>query len=559
MAIDHRSLYFSYEEFPFVAPPELNGERIRHSVTIVGAGPVGLTAALALVRQGVSVTVLEDEATLNIGSRAAGTARRSLEILDSLGAAERLVAKGVAWTRGQSYYGDKLVLDFSMPVLDNVKHPPMVNLQQCYVEQYILDELMKSPLAAVRWSSAVKAIENCGDHVKVQVATPDGEYALESDWLIACDGARSVVRSSLGLRMEGTSYEGRYIVADVRLATDLPPGRRVWFDSAGNPGSTIILHRQPDNIWRIDYQLRDDEDSDRELEPERVRSRIQTFLDSVGIGGPWEIDWVSLYRAHSLSLNDYRHGRVLFAGDAAHLVPIFGARGMNGGIDDVFNLAWKLAYVVRGLAASALLETYAEERHFAFRENIRNANKSTKVMAPPSRGDLLMRDAVLELAVDHEFVRPLLNPRQSAEIFLRDSSLSEPGSDAAVGGIVPGQVCPNIRVTALADGNAGTRYLHSLLGQEFTLLVARGKPDRTVSEWPAAMHGLGLKTIFVGHDNPAPGDCHIRDEDGSVAKVFELTDGGAVLIRPDHHVLGRWNKVTPDVVSAALKRVAAWK
>lgn len=147
-----------------------------------------------------------------------------------------------------------------MPVLDNVKHPPMVNLQQCYVEQYILDELSKSPLATVRWSSAVKAVENCGDRVKVQVATPDGDYELESDWLIACDGARSVIRSSLGLRMEGTSYEGRYIVADVRLATDLPPGRRVWFDSAGNPDSTIILHRQPDNIWRIDYQLRDDED-----------------------------------------------------------------------------------------------------------------------------------------------------------------------------------------------------------------------------------------------------------------------------------------------------------
>lgn len=557
MAIDHQSLYFSYEEFPFVAPPELSGNGSRHSVTIVGAGPVGLTAALALVRQGVSVTVLEDEATLNIGSRAAGTARRSLEILDSLGAAERLVDKGVAWTKGQSYYGDKLVLDFSMPVLDNVKHPPMVNLQQCYVEQYILDELSKSPLATVRWSSAVKAVENCGDRVKVQVATPDGDYELESDWLIACDGARSVIRSSLGLRMEGTSYEGRYIVADVRLATDLPPGRRVWFDSAGNPDSTIILHRQPDNIWRIDYQLRDDEDSDRELEPERVRSRIQTFLDSVGIGGPWEIDWVSLYRAHSLSLKNYWHGRVLFAGDAAHLVPIFGARGMNGGIDDVFNLAWKLAYVVRGVAPPALLNTYTEERYFAFQENIRNANKSTKVMAPPTRGDLLMRDAVLELAVEHEFVRPLLNPRQSAEIFLRDSSLREPG-DTTVGGLAPGQVCPNIKVSVMTDGTAETRYLHELLGPEFTVLV-QGKADGMMPEWPATMHGLGLKTIYVERAGDTPGLCHIRDVDGAVAQAFQLMDGGAVLIRPDHHVLGRWREGTPDVVSAALRRVATWQ
>lgn len=544
MPIDHRSLYFTYEEFPFVAAPELGGAGQRRSVTIVGGGPVGLTMALALVRQGVPVTVLEDEATLNIGSRAAGTSRRSIDILDSLGAAGRLVAKGVSWTSGQSYYGDKLVLDFSMPVLDSVKHPPMVNLQQCYVEQYILDELLKSPLATVYWSSTVKAVENCGDYVKVRVSTEAGDYDLESDWLIACDGARSAVRSSLGLRMEGTSYEGRYIVADVRLTTDWAPGRRVWFDSPGNPGSTIILHRQADDIWRIDYQLRDDEDSDRELEPERVRGRIQTFLDAVGIGGPWEVDWVSLYRAHSLSLKDYRHGQVLFAGDAAHLVPIFGARGMNGGIDDAFNLAWKLAYVVRGLAPPALLETYTEERHFAFQENIRNANKSTKVMAPPTRGDLMMRDAVLELAVDHEFVRPLLNPRQSQEIFLKDARLNDAGDGVAAGGLAPGQVCPNVAMTVREAAGAQTRHLHGLLGPEFTLLVVADSAGRAAPEWPATMHGLGLKTVLV--------------EDRSVADAFRLQDGGAILIRPDHHVLARWGKVAPDMVSAALKRVATW-
>lgn len=558
MAVTYKSLYFEYEEYPFVAPPEMRGERKRRSVTIVGAGPVGLVAALALVKQGVEVTLIEDEATLNIGSRAAGTSRRSLEILDCLGVNEPLMERGVSWSRGQSYYGDKLVLDFSMPVAANLKHPPMVNLQQCYVEKFILDELVKSPLATILWSSAVQEVTNEGDHARVRVAGPDGAFEIETDWLIACDGARSVVRRSLDLNMEGTSYEGRYIVADVRLATDLPPGRRVWFDSPGNPGSTIILHRQPDNIWRIDYQLRDDEDSEKELEIGRVTARIQTFLDAVGIGGAWEIDWISLYRAHSLSLRDYRHGRVLFAGDAAHLVPIFGARGMNGGIDDAYNLAWKLAYVVKGLAPESLLATYSEERHFAFRENIRNADKSTKVMAPPTRGDRLLRDAVLELAVEHPFVRPLLNPRQSAEIVLADAALNDADEAAGAAGSALGRVCPNIEVAVRRpEGGLERAYLHGALGPQFTLLLAGD--DAAAGELPETVGAIAVRTVRLCRSADQAGENDIVDADGAVADAVHLAGGGAVLVRPDHHIMARWARADAGRVSAALRRIATWQ
>ena len=559
MSVSHKSLYFEYEEYPFVAPPELSGAAQRRCVTIAGAGPVGLVAALALVRQGIAVTLIEDEATLNIGSRAAGASRRTLEILDALGVSDALMAKGVSWSSGQSYYGDKLVLDFSIPASGGVKHPPMLNVQQCYVEKFILDELVKSPLATILWSSVVKDVANHGDHARLRVETPEGELHLKTDWLVACDGARSAVRGALGLSLEGTSYEGRYIIADVRLATDLPPGRRVWFDSPGNPGSTIILHRQPDNIWRIDYQLRDHEDSAKELETERVHSRIQTFLDAVGITGPWEVDWISLYRAHSLSLRDYWHGRVLFAGDSAHLVPIFGARGMNGGIDDAYNLAWKLAYVIKGLAPESLLATYTEERRFAFQENIRNADKSTKVMAPPTRGDLLMRDAVLELAVDHEFVRPLLNPRQSQEIVLAGAALNGADELADTRQAVLGRVCPNIRVTVRGAAQAtNTRYLHGLLGSQFTLLAVVGAQP-SGAELPRTAAGMEVKTVRILRDPGQALENDIIDTDGAVADALNLEPGGALLLRPDNHVMARWRQADAGKISAALQRVATWE
>ncbi|TFL15803.1 hypothetical protein CSC67_03510 [Pusillimonas caeni] len=559
MSIKHKSLYFQYQEYPFVEPPEMDGVPCQRSVTVVGAGPVGLVTALSLVRQGIEVTIIEDEATLNIGSRAAGASRRTLEILDSLGVNAALMEKGVAWSRGQTYYGDKLVLDFSIPASDDIKHPPMLNVQQCYVEKFILDELVKSPLATIMWSSVVKGVANQDDHVLIQVDTPSGAVRLKSDWLVACDGARSAVRGALGLNLEGTSYEGRYIIADVRLATDLPPGRRVWFDSPGNPGSTIILHRQPDNIWRIDYQLRDDEDSAQELKIERINSRIQSFLDAVGIEGPWEMDWFSLYRAHSLSLRDYWHGRVLFAGDSAHLVPIFGARGMNGGIDDAYNLAWKLAYVVKGLAPANLLTTYSEERRFAFSENIRNADKSTKVMAPPTRGDLLLRDAVLELAVEHEFVRPLLNPRQSQEIMLAGATLNDVDEMRDDKETVLGRVCPNVQISVrCAEGKTERRYLQDMLGEQFTLLVCTGAESPLI-ELQDTVHGLHIKTVRICRDSKHALENDIIDVDGAIADMLRLKPGDSILVRPDQHLMARWVKADASKISAALHRVATWK
>ncbi|MFD2498385.1 FAD-dependent monooxygenase [Rhizorhabdus histidinilytica] len=171
---------------------------------------------------------------------------------------------------------------------------------------------------------------------------------MKAGWVVAADGARSVVRQALGLKLQGDSYEGRYLIADIEVAgVERPVERHVWFDPPSNPGSTVILHVQPDGIWRIDIQLRD-EDGDEMLEEERLLPLLQAQLDMMGVTAGWTLVWKSIYRAHALTLDSYRHGRVMLAGDAAHLVPIFGVRGLNSGIDDAHNLAWKLALVAAG-------------------------------------------------------------------------------------------------------------------------------------------------------------------------------------------------------------------
>jgi 3-(3-hydroxy-phenyl)propionate hydroxylase len=196
-------------------------------------------------------------------------------------------------------------------------------------------------------------VRSHNEGVILSVETPEGVYELEADWVVATDGARSFVREAVGLKLEGNSYEGRYLIADIKFRSEYPTERRAWFDPPSNPGSTVLMHRQPDDVWRIDYQIRDDEDSAIELQEERVRARVDAHLQMIGEAPDYELIWISLYKAHCLTLPRYRHGRILFAGDAAHLVPIFGVRGLNSGVDDAGNLVWKLAAVIQSWGGTA--------------------------------------------------------------------------------------------------------------------------------------------------------------------------------------------------------------
>jgi len=550
--------YFEPRHYPLILPP-LRGavDAKRHTVAIVGGGPIGLTLALALARYGIASLVLEADDTVCLGSRATCISRRSLEIFAQLGAEQAFVSKGLPWTGGRSYYGNTEVFRLQMPHDENQKFAPMINLQQCYTEQFLLDAVeAQSELIELRWNTRVEHARMHDDKVTLQISTEQGAYALEADWVVACDGAHSAVRQALGLKFEGTQYEGRYVIVDIELKSDYPTERRAWFDPPSNPRSTLLMHKQPDHIWRMDYQLRDDEDADAAVQPENVIPRVGSHLKMIGEREEWKPVWISMYKANALTLPRYRQQRVLFAGDAAHLVPIFGVRGLNSGIDDAFNLGWKLAFVIRGWASERLLDTYSDERVFAAKENLRYATKSTEFMAPPSHAFEVMRNAVLSLAVEHEWVRPLLDPRQTTAIGFPDSPLNWPSqqSRAFPTGPQPGAILPECPLMRSQNGAHGSAFCTDLLGPHLTAIYFSDTGELPAGLAQAREHLERAPVPFAWHSISRRPSIHAaHDHTGRVFPLFGAHVGSLYLVRPDGHVMARWQQADAKALVAAVQ------
>ncbi len=544
--------YFPYTHHAARVPGKLVGgaEPGRHKVAIVGGGPTGLALALDLAAHGVASVVLEADDTVCSGSRAGAFTRRTLEILERLGVIDEVMRTGHGWSTGWTYYRDKEVFRLEMPNDANQKYPPAISHLQNYIEHVMVEKAGEGGLADIRWQSTVAGLSQTADGVRLQVETPAGSYALDADWVVACDGARSGVRSLTDLRMQGTRYEGRYVIIDVRVDTEgLPVGRRCWFDPPSKPGGTLLMYKKPNGMLRFDYQLGEDEDEEEAMRPEKVFAAVDGHLKMLGIERKWEPVWMSLYRASALTLERYLHGRVLFAGDAAHLIPIFGVRGMNSALDDIHNLAWKLAFVANGTAAPALLESYSAERVYAARENHRFAMKGAEFMSPPSKPFRLMRDAVLSLSEKHPWFTSLMNPRQHSAIPLVDSPLNAfPERSAQFeAGPAPGIILPECPLTA--DGAA--THITSLLGPWFTLFVFSG--DGKVPAGIAAVAAAAAGRMPFRVKAIARADDHT----GRLFPLYGAQDGTAYLVRPDGHVMARWVAAIPDEIAAALGRIPA--
>jgi 3-(3-hydroxy-phenyl)propionate hydroxylase len=350
------------------------------------------------------------------------------------------------------------------------------------------------------------------------------------------------------------------VIVDILLDSARPTERLAYFDPKSNPGSTVLVHKQPDNVWRIDYQLRDGEDAEEAIKPENVMPRVQSLLDMMGETAPWSPVWITLYKANALTLERYRHGRVLFAGDAAHLVPIFGVRGANSGIDDADNLAWKLAYVVNGRATDTLLDSYSDERVYATHENLSYGTKSTEFMAPPSFAFDLMRTAVLSLARQHPFVRSLINPRQTSAITYQASPLNAASSTPFTNGPAPGAVPTECPLTIVSAGTSRAGHLTDLVGPRFTAFWF--STDGSV---PAALSAL--ETTLAARDVPFAvvplatrqpvdaGRVAAWDHTGRLFPMYGATSETLYLMRPDGHVLGRWQGAADTLAAHALAAI----
>jgi 3-(3-hydroxy-phenyl)propionate hydroxylase len=561
MDIEFKPYPFSGKQYPPRIPALANGQDARrHPVAIVGGGPVGLVTALGLARQGIASVLIEADNSVCHGSRAICISRRSLEIIERLGAVEGFLETGLPWTGGRSFYRETEVLHFTMPQDENQKLPPMINLAQYHIEQILLNAAERhADLIDIRWQTRVTAMEQDSDGVTLQLATPDGAYALQADWMVACDGGRSTIREAMGLQLQGTSYEGRYVIVDIELDSARPTERLAYFDPPSNPGSTVLVHKQPDNIWRIDYQVRDDENAEQAVLPENVLPRVQSLLDMMGEHGPWAPIWITMYKANALTLEKYRHGRVLFAGDAAHLVPIFGVRGANSGIDDADNAAWKLAYVIKGLADEHLLDSYSSERVAAAHENLSYGTKSTEFMAPPSFAFALMRTAVLSLAEQHPALRSLINPRQSSAIAYGCSPLNAREDAMWRAGPAPGTVLPECPLTMVRDGVETVQYMTDLLGPGFTIFqfCAGNSVNALIARLPAALQAEGIAATLVTLA-PRAADASTPygwDHSGRLFALYGAEAGGVYLVRPDGHVAGRWKTPAAATVLAAIGHV----
>ena len=525
---EHDSLYFTYPQFQ--APPAGAPRGTDALVIIVGAGPIGMTAALTLAAEGVRSLLVEAKSTFNDGSRAICVSRSSYHILDRIGAVGPFLREGLPWTTGRTFYRGQQILEFEMPDGADDRFRPMYNLQQQYIEAFLWDAVAVNPLIETRWQTRVTAVEDEAEGVAVTLSDPHGDTRVSAPWLLAADGARSAIRGMRGLRLKGENYEGRYVIADVRMAHDYPTIRRALFDPACRPGGTVLIHRQPQDIWRIDYQLGDGESAEEATREDVVRASVSAVLAEIGHTGDWELEWWSVYSANTLALDDYRDGRVFFIGDSAHIVPIFGVRGLNNGLADAQNIGWKLGRVVTGRAGEGLLDSYTPERRGATLDVFANAQKSTRFMTPPTAGWRLMRDAALSLALTQDWAGQLANPRQMTPYTYADSPAVIPdaggfGPAAALGAMLPDAV------------EEGGGFLSERLGPGFTLLcfgpaLAVTHPDLTVLSLP-------------------PG--------GAAAKRLGAADGSALLIRPDLHIGARWSAPSPAAVLDALATILTAK
>jgi 3-(3-hydroxy-phenyl)propionate hydroxylase len=530
-----------------------------HPVVVIGAGPVGLSLAIDLAQQGIGCVLLDDQLSLSNGSRAICFAKRTLEIFDRLGAGEKITAAGVGWHVGRVFFGDELLYQFDLKSDGHQHRPAFINLQQYVVEGLLVERAEQIDQLDIRFGHKLVGLLPNGDIAHLRIATPEGEYAIDARYVIACDGARSACRDLMGLSSKGQVFKDRFLIADVRMRAPFPAERWFWFDPPFHPNQSALLHRQPEDLWRIDFQLGWEADPEIEKDPQRVRARVSAML---GSEVEFDLVWVSVYTFACQRMEKFVHGPVIFAGDAAHGVSPFGARGANGGVQDADNLAWKLSAVLRGDAPVELIASYDEERSHATDENILNSTRSTDFITPKSPVSRMFRDATLMLAKRHPFARAFVNSgRLSAPARLLDSSLVTEDANWH-GGVAAGASSED----APLEVAGRSTWMLELCGNRFVLFIFASLDAAKNEKMIETLAPLGLDTVLILSDPAAApklaegGTARVTlayDSQAHAWALYAAKPGAAMLVRPDQHIAARMLNPTVDGIRLALARSLA--
>jgi 3-(3-hydroxy-phenyl)propionate hydroxylase len=517
---------YTLPTWPFRIPPELSGGKPRrYPVVIVGGGLSGLTLACDLAVRGIETVLLDEDDTIGVrgaSSRGIVYARKTLEVFRRLGIFHRVAEKGAQWFVGRTLVNDEVVYEFDMKRVTSSEQPAFLNLQQFYVEWFLVDRILELGRTDVRWKNKVVAARPSDDFVSLDVETPAGRYTLEASWVIDASGLASIIRNDLGLQTHAdASTEDRWCITDVRFKKELPQERWTWVEAESNQGRAIWQHPMADGVWRLDFQMAPNADPGHVSRADIASERLRRHL---GEGVDFELVWVGPYSYRAHLLDEMRVGRIFFMGDSAHVVSPFGARGGNSGVQDADNLGWKLAFVLTGRAPEALLESYSEERHAAAKSNLDVTRRSARFLAPRSSAERTLRNAVLALARRYPFARSMVNTgRLSSPHTYSDSAIVTNG----------GQCVQNVPLV-LPDGQRGC--LIDLVGDGFLVLG-----------WPAGGAEMpmleGAKSVAV---------TRAMDLDGTLTRELSGGPGTLVLIRPDLHVAGTFTSAKD--LSAALQR-----
>jgi len=532
---------------------------VHHPVVIIGAGPGGLALSIDLALQGIKSVVLDDNNTVSVGSRAICFAKRTLEIMNRYGCGQRMVDKGVTWKHGKVFFQNEEVYDFNLLAEDNHQLPAFINLQQYYFEEYLVDRTIDFPEIDLRWKNKVLAIESTEYLNTLTVNTPEGEYTITCDYVLSADGASSKIRTMLGLESKGQVFQDRFLIADVVMKADFPTERWFWFDPPFHKNQSALLHRQADDVWRIDLQLGWDADPEVEKQEAVVRPRIEAML---GEGVEFDLEWSSVYTFQCRKMDNFIHNRVIFVGDAAHQVSPFGARGANGCIQSVDNLSWKLARVLHEKAPTALLETYNTERQHAANENIMNSTRSTDFITPKNEISRIFRDETLKLAKHYTFARTLVNSgRLSLPCRYDDSPLNSTDNALFTTELTIGATPKDAPVLF----NQQDSWLINHIGNTFTLMVNIDvqAPNKLITELNLLAQYDDLKLLLVtSNDNVLATNKtlhYITDHKNIILDRYHLTPGSAYLFRPDQIITGRWKELTFQHVNNAMKKALGFE